>query len=65
MHSVADAIRMVTATMQKELDTGRRSSRLDAHDLVDALLAIADALDPPFAAPIQNRQGGDHASRDE
>ena len=50
MHSVADAIRMVTATMQEELDTGRRSSRLDAHDLVDALLAIADALDPPFGS---------------
>ena len=49
--TVADAIRKVTAAMQRELETGRRSRTLDAHDLLDALLAIADELAPPPAAP--------------
>jgi hypothetical protein len=45
---IADAIRDVTAAMQTELEAGRRSAHLDAYDLVDVLLAIADRLDPPF-----------------
>lgn len=43
---VADAIRMVTTKMQDEVGTGRRSSRIDAYDLIDLLLAIADEIDP-------------------
>ena len=46
---VADAIRKVTAAMQTELEAGRRSANLDAHDLVEVLLAVADGLDPPFS----------------
>lgn len=45
MTEIADAIRKVTATIQRELEAGRRSSHLDAHDLVDVLLAIADEID--------------------
>lgn len=41
----AEAIRTVTAKVQTELESGRRSSRIDAHDLVDLLLAIADEID--------------------
>ncbi len=48
MTEVADAIRAVTAQMQQALDTGRRSRNVDAYDLIEALLAIADTLDPPF-----------------
>ena len=48
MSETADAIRKVTAAIQRELDSGRRSSHIDAHDLIDVLLAIADKLDPPF-----------------
>jgi hypothetical protein len=43
---VADAIRDVTAAVQTALDQRRRSTRIDAWDLVEALLAIADRLDP-------------------
>jgi len=43
---VADAIRKVTAAMQTELELGRRSNRIDADDLIDVLLAIADEIDP-------------------
>lgn len=47
---VADTIRDVTAAMQTALDEGRRSTRIDAWDLVEALLAIADRLDQPVPA---------------
>ena len=47
---VADAIRDVTAAIQSALDEGRRSTHIDAWDLVEALLAIADRLDPPVPA---------------
>ena len=54
--TVADAIRKVTAAMQHELDAGRRSRTLDAHDLLDVLLAIADELDPPLPPPPLQRR---------
>ena len=47
--TVADAIRKVTAAMQHELESGRRSNALGAHDLVDVLLAVADEIDPPLS----------------
>ena len=39
----------ITATMQAELEAGRRSTRIDAHDLIDLFLAIADEIDPTQA----------------
>jgi hypothetical protein len=54
--TVADAIRKVTAAMQHELEAGRRSRTLDAHDLLDVLLSVADELDPPLPPqPPQRR----------
>jgi hypothetical protein len=52
MTTIADALRKVTATMQAELESGRRSTRIDAHDLIDLLLAVADEIDPPFRQPV-------------
>jgi hypothetical protein len=49
MQRLADALRKVTATMQTELESGRRSAMIDANDLIDLLLAIADEIDPPLA----------------
>jgi hypothetical protein len=49
MNAVAEALRKVTAAMQQELESGRRSTHLDANDLIDLLLAVADEIDPPFA----------------
>lgn len=56
MNDIANAIRNVTACMQKALDQGRRSRTIDAEDLIDILLAIADELDPPLAdvVPVAN-----------
>lgn len=44
---IADAIREVTAAVQAAVTNGYRSRMIDADDLVEVLLAIADRLDPP------------------
>lgn len=54
-HEMADAIRDVTASVQKAIDEGYRSRAIDVDDLVEVLLAIADRLDPPVEPPEQNR----------
>ncbi len=46
---IADAIRTVTAKVQKELESGERSWAIDADDLVEILLDIAHELDKEFA----------------
>lgn len=46
---IADALRVVALRLEQALDAGRRSTRIDAHDLLETLLAVADQLDPPVA----------------
>jgi hypothetical protein len=46
MPEVAAALRRVTEAMHKDLDAGRRPNALDAEDLIDILLTVADELDP-------------------
>ena len=53
MHKIADAIREVTACVQKAVDDGSRSRQIDADDLVEVLLSIADRLDPPLANLVE------------
>ena len=48
-HKIADAFRAVALRLENALEAGRRSTRIDAHDLLETLLAIADQLDPPLA----------------
>ena len=43
---VADAMRRLAAKLQKQWDSGKRSSHIDLYDLTETLLAIADELDP-------------------
>lgn len=49
---IADAIREVTVAVQKAIADGYRSRMIDADDLVEVLLAIADRLDPPIANEV-------------
>ena len=49
MTQVAEAIRAVTAKVQQAIDDGYRSWQIDADDLLEVLLAIADELDPDEA----------------
>jgi hypothetical protein len=46
MPEVANALRRVTAELHRDVETGRRPSALDAADLIDILLTVADELDP-------------------
>lgn len=51
MYELAEALRKVTAAMQTELESGRRSTQIDANDLIEVLLAVADEIDPPLGSP--------------
>lgn len=42
---IADAIRLVIAKVQKELTSGRRSQMIDADDVAEIFLAIADEIE--------------------
>jgi hypothetical protein len=46
---IADALRVVALRLENALEEGRRSNRIDANDLLETLLAVADQLDPPVA----------------
>ena len=50
MNEVAEGIRRVTAAMQRAIDEGERSRQIDADDLIEVLLSIADDLDPLLPA---------------
>ncbi len=45
---LADALRLVALRLERALEEGRRSTRIDANDLRETLLAVADQLDPPL-----------------
>ncbi len=49
---IADAIREVTVAMQQAIIDGYRSRMIDADDLIEVLLSIADRLDPPVANEV-------------
>ncbi len=51
-HQLADVLRDVTASVQKAIADGYRSRMIDADDLVEVLLAIADRLDPPVREEV-------------
>lgn len=46
-HTIADALREVTASVQRAIGAGHRARRIDADDVIEILLAVADRLDPP------------------
>lgn len=50
---LADALREVALRLEHALDSGRRSQRLTAGDLLQTLLSVADELDPPTREPIR------------
>ncbi|HWB09914.1 MAG TPA: hypothetical protein VG826_11840 [Pirellulales bacterium] len=56
MRQVADALRAVGARMQQAIDTGQRSRSINADDLVEVLLAVANELDPPVHGAVASDQ---------
>lgn len=53
-HQLADAIRNVTIAVQRAIDDGQRSRQIDADDLVEVLLSIADELDPSLGEQAES-----------
>ena len=51
---IADAFRVVALRLENALEEGRRSTRIDANDLLETLLAVADQLDPPVGEPVSS-----------
>ena len=49
LNRFVDALREVATAIEREVDEGHRSAQIDAHDLIEAFLAVADRLDPPVA----------------
>ena len=47
LNRFVDALREIAAALDHEVEEGHRSAQINAHDLVEAFLAIADRLDPP------------------
>ena len=45
---LADVLREVTVSVERAIADGHRSREVDADDLVEILLSIADRLDPPL-----------------
>src|SRR5262249_23157813 len=46
LNRLVDAMREVAAALEREVEGGRRSAQINAHDLIETLLAIADRLEP-------------------
>lgn len=50
--TIADAIRNVTPQVQRAIDDGYRSRAIDADDLVEVLLSVAERIDPPVGTLV-------------
>ena len=53
-HQIADALRLVALRLEAAIEAGHRSTRIDANDLQETLLAIADELDPVESQDLVN-----------
>ena len=47
LNRFVDALRDVAMSLERAIEQGEHAAQIDAHDLVETLLAIADRLDPP------------------
>lgn len=46
-NKLVDALREVAAALERAVEAGERSRQIDADDLIETLLSVADRLDPP------------------
>ncbi len=47
MTDLAVAIRTITRCFQEEIDEGERANAINAENLIEILITIADKIDPP------------------
>jgi hypothetical protein len=52
--NIADALRVVALRLEEAIERGKRSNRIDANDLLETLLAVADQLAPPVGEPVSS-----------
>ena len=57
--TIADVLRDVAMSLEKAIDDGHRSRSIDAYDLVETLLTIADRLEPPTRRTSPNSKSQD------
>lgn len=48
-HKIAEALRTVALRLEHAVESGHRDTSLDANDLIETLVSIADAVVPPVA----------------
>jgi hypothetical protein len=60
---LVDVLREVAGSIERAVDEGERSSQIDASDLVEAFLAVADRLDPPIRGTANRSQSVVDAAR--
>lgn len=55
-HQFADAFRVVALRLEERIERAGRSFPIDANDLLETLLSIADGLDPPVteSEPVES-----------
>jgi len=53
--TVADALRTVARRIAERYAAGKRSWAIDAGDLMETLLSVADILEPPVRAKTKRR----------
>ena len=55
---LADAFRVVALRLEDAIERGRRSNQINANDLLETMLSVADMLDPPVreVTPDQKTQ---------
>lgn len=51
--NVADAFRLIALRLELAIESGHRSNKIDANDLLETILAVADELDPPVGEAVQ------------
>ena len=56
-HKLADAFRTVALSLEREIEEGHRSNAINAKDLLETLLSIADKLDPPLPNDVDRGSG--------
>ena len=58
-HRMANALRVVALRLQHAMEQGHHSSRVDANDLWETLLAVAEELDLGLPGPQDGGSEGE------
>lgn len=60
---VADALRVVALRLEDAIERGYRQNTIDASDLLETLVSVADRLDPSLPTTVPEKQSVVDAAR--